>query len=63
MRQNRLRWYGHVLMTDENDCVKNSMDDEVGGVRSKGRPKKTWTEVIQQDCQTHIIKQGKCYGP
>jgi len=50
-------------MTDENDCVKNSMDDEVGGVRSKGRPKKTWTEVIQQDCQTHIIKQGKCYGP
>jgi len=28
------------------------MDFEVESVRSKGRPKKTWTEVIQKDCQT-----------
>jgi len=31
------------------------MNFEVEGVRSKGRPKKTWTEVIEKDCQTSEI--------
>jgi len=28
------------------------MDYEVEGVRPKGTPKKTWSEVIEEDCQT-----------
>jgi len=27
------------------------MDFEVEGVRPRGRPKKTWTEVIEKDCR------------
>jgi len=27
----------------------------VGGVRPRGRPKKTWSEVIEKDCQTRQI--------
>jgi len=27
------------------------MDFEVEGVRSRGRPKKTWTQVVEKDCQ------------
>jgi len=27
------------------------MDYEVEGVRPRGRPKKTWSEVIEKDCQ------------
>jgi len=28
------------------------MDFEVEGVRPRGRPKKTWSEVIEKDCHT-----------
>jgi len=28
------------------------MDYELKGVRPRGRPKKAWSEVIAEDCQT-----------
>jgi len=31
LRQNRLRWYGHVLRKDDDDWVKKCMDCEVEG--------------------------------
>ena len=31
------------------------MDYEVEGVRPRGRPKKTWTEVTEKDYQTRQI--------
>ena len=43
------------LRKDENDWVKKCMDFEVKGVRPRGRPKKTWTEDIEKDCQTRQI--------
>jgi len=27
------------------------MEYEVEGARPRGRPKKTWTEVVQKDCE------------
>jgi len=27
------------------------MEYEVEGVRPRGRPKKTWTEIVEKDCQ------------
>ena len=46
LQQNRLRWYGHVLRKDD-DWVKKCMENEVEGLR----PKRTWREVVQEDCQ------------
>jgi len=37
------------------DADKNIMDYEVEDVRPRGRPKKTWSEVIEKDCQTRQI--------
>jgi len=31
------------------------MDFEVEGVRPRGRPKKTWSEVKEKDCQIRQI--------
>jgi len=42
---------GHVLQKEDTDWVKKSMDYEVEGSRPRGRPKKTWKEVVQKDCQ------------
>jgi len=51
IQQHRLRWYGHVLRKDENDWMKKCMDFEVEGVRPRSKPKKTWSEVTEKDCQ------------
>ena len=50
LQQNRLRWYEHVLQKEDTDWVKKCMEYEVEGSRPRGRPKKTWKEVVQKDC-------------
>jgi len=32
------------------------MEYEVEGARPRGRPKKTWTEIVQKDCQAPKLK-------
>jgi len=51
LQQNSLQWYGHVLRKEDNDWVKKCMEYEVGGSRTWARPKRTWTEVVEKDCQ------------
>jgi len=48
LQQNRLRWYGHVLRKEDTDRVKKCMECEVEGSRPRGRPKRTWKEVVQK---------------
>jgi len=40
-----------VLQKGDNGWVKKRMEYEVEGVIPIGRPKRTWTEVVQKDCQ------------
>ena len=42
--------YGHVLQTEDNVWVKKCMEYGVEGSRPRGRPKRTWREVVK-DCQ------------
>ena len=51
LQQNRLRWYGHLLRKEDDDWVKKCMEYEVEGPRPKRRPKTTWAEVVEKDCQ------------
>jgi len=51
LQRNRLRWYGHVLQKYDNDWVKKCMEYKVEGAKPRGRPKKTWTEIVETDCQ------------
>ena len=51
LQQNRLHWYGHVLRKEDDDWVKKCMEYEVEGPRRRGRPKRTWREVVWEDCQ------------
>ena len=54
LQENRLQWYGHVLRKDDNDWVKKCMEYGVVGSRPRGRPKRTWLEVEQRDCQVKL---------
>ena len=57
LQQNRLRWYGHVLWKEDTDWVKRCMEYEVEGSRPRGRPKRTWKEVVQNDCQARNLNK------
>ena len=57
LQENRLGWYGHVLRKDEDDWVKKCMEHEVKGSRPRGRPKKTWKEVVREDCQARKLNK------
>jgi len=38
-----------VLSSDDSEWVKKCMDFIVEDVRSRGRPKRTWKEVVEGD--------------
>ena len=53
LQQNRL----HVLRKEDADWMKKCMEYELEGSRPRGRPKKTWTEVVQKDCQARNLNR------
>ena len=55
--QKRLRWYGHVVRKEDNDWVKKCLEYEVEGAMPRHRPKKTWTEIVQKDCQARKLNR------
>ena len=57
LQQNRLRWYGHVLRKDDDDWVKKCMEYEVEGSRPRGKPKRTWKEVVREDCKARKLNK------
>ena len=49
VQESRLKWYGHVLRS-EDECVGNRvMGMEVPGKRRRGRPKTRWLDNINND--------------
>jgi len=57
LQQNRLRWYVHVLRKEGDDWVKKCIAYEVEGPRPRGRPKRTWREVVKEDCQVRKMNR------
>jgi len=51
-----MRWHGQVLQKDD-DWVKKCMEYEVGGPRPRGRPKRTWREVLENECRARKLNK------
>ena len=49
MRRSRLRWFGHVERKADGDWVKGCTVLNVEGKNPRGRPSKTWMEVVKGD--------------
>jgi len=58
VQQNRLQWYGHAVRKEDNDWVKKCMEYEVEGTRPRGRPKKTWREIVEKDCKARGLNSS-----
>ena len=57
LQKNRLWWHGHVLRKQDDDWLKKCMEYEVAGSRPRDRPKRTWREVVEEDCQAHKLNK------
>jgi len=44
-----------VLQKEDNDWVKKCMEYEVDSARARGRPKKTWGENVEKDCEARKL--------
>ena len=46
-----------MLRKEDDDWVKQCMEYEVGleGPRPRGRPKRTWKEVVKEDCEARKV--------
>ncbi len=49
MKEERLRWYGHVVRSKEESIAKRAMRLNTEGKRPRGRPKNRWMDRIKED--------------
>jgi len=49
VRKSRLRWFGHVKRREQDQSIKRAFMHVVDGASGRGRPRKTWYEVIRKD--------------
>ncbi|VDP36707.1 unnamed protein product [Heligmosomoides polygyrus] len=49
MREQRLRWYEHILRRQEDHPTKLALNFEALGKRPRGAPRKRWRDVIKRD--------------
>jgi len=60
VREARMRWYGHVQRREEDDCVKQILEANVGGQRSRGRQRKRWIDVVKYKMEDLAAQHGGC---
>ena len=51
VRQGSLRWLGHVVRKEDDDCVKQAWRFEVEGSRGRRRPRLTWKGMMENLCR------------
>ena len=51
-----LRWFGHMERMDEGRMVKKLYASDVVGKRSRGRPRKTWHDQINQSLDVGHVR-------
>ena len=52
-----LKWFGHLLRTDEDNPVRMALNFEVRGKRKKGRPKSTWKGKVKDSLKKFCLME------
>ena len=60
VQEARLRWYGHVKRSSEEQIAREAMEGEVQGRRRRGRPKIRWKDRIAADMAERGLSGDDC---
>ncbi|VDO96414.1 unnamed protein product [Heligmosomoides polygyrus] len=55
LREDRLRWYGHVLRASGDSVRKTGLNFEVPGKRPRRRAKQRWLDSLHQDLKVAAL--------
>ncbi|KIH50643.1 hypothetical protein ANCDUO_19276 [Ancylostoma duodenale] len=61
LREERLRWFGHVLRADGDKVCRIGFDVEVSEKRPKGRPKQRWLDTLHADLKLARIHHDQAH--
>ena len=56
LRQERLRWFGHIVRRDEEVEIKKVFELKIGR-RKRGRPVKRWIDMVEEDMKKRGVVQ------
>ena len=56
LRGLRLRWFGHLERMDVMNLTRRVREETVGGRMKRGRPKKTWEEILKDDMRRRDLR-------
>ena len=51
----RLRWFGHVVRSDNETGINVAYKQDFTGARRRGRPPKRWCDNIREDCALPLL--------
>lgn len=54
-RINRLRWFGQVQRMDDSRLPKKVLNEEVIGIRSRGRPRRRFLDSVKDDLRSREL--------
>ena len=57
LRQRRLRWFGHVERSTKESWLQKVRKLEIPGQVKRGRPRKTWEQVLNNDLKVKGIQR------
>ena len=49
IREQRLKWYGHVMRREDKVSIKKALEKPVIGNKSRGKERKRWKNTIKHD--------------
>ena len=61
VRVRRLQWFGHVQRRRDDEALSVVRNWQVEGRRPRGRPKKTWMKMIEEDLRVMEITEDLAY--
>ena len=57
IKENRWKWYGHVLRMPASRLPKQTTQWNPAGSRRRGRPKDTWRRTMQRELRMHNLRE------
>ena len=58
LQEARVRCYGHVMRSSEEQVAREAIDQKVDGRRRRGRPKTRWKDRLEVDLLEKGLNEG-----